>query len=92
MGKGCLTKHAQAYRQKSNTTFLFLTPFESLSPAEHISAAIGQDVDLHQEVPCREDFLQPLPIANVRRVYGLFAIRPSYRSRQQRMPLVACLV
>lgn len=91
MGKGCLTKHAQAYQQKWNATFLFLTPFEFFSPAEHNSAPTGQDMDLHQKVPCPEDFLQSLPVANIRRVYGLWAIIPCYNSRQQRMPLVACV-
>lgn len=48
-------------------------------------------MDLHQKVPCPEDFLQSIPIAKVRRGSGLLTILLCYKSRQQRMPLVVCV-
>lgn len=83
MGKSCLTEHAYAYQQKLNTTFLFLTPFEPFSSAEHISVPTEQEADLPQRAPCPEDFLQSFPIADLEKVSGLLAIPLCYKIRQR---------
>lgn len=92
MGKSCLTEHAYAYQQKLNTTFLFLTPFEPFSSAEHISVPTEQETDLPQRAPCPEDFLQSFPIADLEKVSGLLAIPLCYKIRQRVMPLTAWFV
>lgn len=84
-----MTEHAQAYQQNETPAFPFLTPFQSFSPAEHIFAPTGQNMDLHQKVTCPEDLLQSLPIAITRR--GLVISHVSMLQEQAANNASGCL-